>query len=158
MGKFESHGSPVDRRIAGGYDDRVKRLELARVRICQRCGRGRAELVANDGATLSVPLDASRTHELAQPDDAADVPWMSTVVLRLLAQSGGRVRDVVLDANGHGLRALVTLGRAGGTEIVACTAQEGVGLAIRATAPLYATSEALARATKPEASGRETIH
>ena len=144
-------------RLAATNHD-VKRLELARVRICQRCSRGRAELVTDDGATLAIPLDAARTHELAQHDDAADVPWLSAVVLGLVAREGGRVRDVVLDTAPNGLRALVTIARGAESQIIACTPQEGIGLALRATAPLLATSEALALAVPADAGGRETIH
>ncbi len=35
----------------------MKRLELKQVRVCQKCGRGRAELESADGARLSVALD-----------------------------------------------------------------------------------------------------
>lgn len=139
----------------------MKRLELARVRICQRCGRGRAELQGTDGAALVVPLDPARARELERPDDAEDVPWLSAVVLALLGAGRRGLREVVLDASDHGLRALVTLGRDGktDTDVLACTAQEGVGLAVRAKVPLYATAEALATSTrKPDAGGHETLH
>ena len=128
------------------------------MRICQRCGRGRAELVAGDGTGMTIPLDAARAQELAARDDAPDVPWLSSLVLGLLGGRGGRIREVVIDVTGTALRALVTLAQAGENDVVACTAQEGVGLALRATAPLYATDEALAVAVKPEAGGRETVH
>jgi hypothetical protein len=154
------------RRLTTGrhaaIDDVVTRLELAKVRICQRCGRGRAELLGADGASLVVPLDQARARELERPDDADDVPWLSTVVLALLAAGRRELREVVLDAAGHGLQALVTLGRDGkaDTDVLACTAQEGVGLAVRAKVPLYATAEALATSAKkkPDAGGHETLH
>jgi hypothetical protein len=139
----------------------VKRLELARVRICQRCGRGRAELESADGATLVVPVDEARARELERPDDTDDAPWLSAVVLALLGAGRRELREVVLDVGDHGLRALVTLGRDGKTDadVLACTPQEGVGLAVRAKVPLYATAEALATSAKtPDAGGHETLH
>lgn len=139
----------------------MTRLELAKVRICQRCGRGRAELTGSDGATLVVPLDAPRARELERPDDGEDVPWLSAVILALLTAGRRGLREVVLDAADHGLRALVSLGRNGEseTDVMACTAQEGIGLAVRAKVPLYATAEALATSVKkPDAGGHETLH
>ena len=141
-------------------DGAVKRLELARVRICQQCGRGRAELEGEDGAALVVPLDPVRAHELErQGEPADDVPWLSAVVLDLVRASGGIVREVVLDADTHGLRALVSISRGDDTEVVGCTAQEGVGLASRGKLPLYATADALATtAPGDDAEGHERLH
>jgi hypothetical protein len=125
-------------------DGVVKRLQLARVRICQQCGRGRAELEAIGGGALTVPLDPVRAHELERPSDAEDVQWLSTLILGLVRASGAKLREVVLDTDGHGLRALVSVGRGEETDVVACTPQEGVGLAARAGIPLYATDDAFA--------------
>jgi hypothetical protein len=140
-------------------DGPVKRLELARVRICQRCGRGRAELEGADGASLVVPLDPVRAHELERQGEADDLPWLSAVVLGLVRASGGAVREIVLDTEAHGLRALISITRGDDTEVVACTPQEGVGLAARGRLPLYATADALATAgPTDDGEGHDRLH
>jgi hypothetical protein len=140
-------------------DEAVKRLQLARVRICQRCGRGRAELEGADGTSLTVPLDAVRAHELERHGQADDVPWLSAVLVALLEAGGGTMREVVLDTDTSGLRALLSIARGEDTEVVACTAQEGVGLAARSGVPLYATTEALADTGQPtDDDGHERLH
>ena len=140
-------------------DDGVKRLELARVRICQRCGRGRAELEGADGAALAIPLDPLRAHELQRQGEADDLPWLSGLLLGLIRDSGGTVREVVLDADTRGLRALVSISRGDETDVVACTPQEGVGLAARGSLPLYATTDALATSGKvPDTGGHDRLH
>ena len=137
----------------------MKRLQLARVRICQRCGRGRAELEGTDGASLTVPLDPLRAHELERQGQADDVPWLSAVMIALLDAASGSMREVVLDTDESGLRALLSIARGDDTEVVACTAQEGVGLAARSGVPLYATAEALAGTEKPtDDDGHERLH
>ena len=138
----------------------MKRLQLARVRICQRCGRGRAELESTDGASITVPLDRVRAHELErQREGEDDVPWLSAVVLELVRSSGGAVREVVLDADAHGLRALVSISRGEDTDVVACTPQEGVSLSARGTIPLYATDDALATARgTADREGHDRLH
>jgi hypothetical protein len=120
----------------------VKRLELKRVGVCSRCGRGRAELESTDGDRLEVPLDAHRAHELSQPTD--DVRSLSMFVLGLVSAGGAEAAEVVLDVGPSGLRALLSLLRDGDGEVLACTAQEGIELAVRGTLPIYATDEALA--------------
>jgi hypothetical protein len=140
-------------------DGVVKRLQLARVRICQRCGRGRAELESADGASITVPLDPLRAHELERKGETDDVPWLSTVVLGLFTSSGGTVREVVLDADTHGLRALVSISRGDDTDVVACTPQEGVSLSARGAIPLYATDDALASVGgTPDREGHDRLH
>ena len=137
----------------------MKRLELVRVRICQRCGRGRAELEAGDGARLAVPLDPVRAHELERRGEADDVPWLSAVILGLLRSGGRAIREVVIDSDGQGLRALMSIGSGEETEVVACTPQEGVGLAARGGIPIYATADALsATGAPPDDEGHERLH
>jgi hypothetical protein len=137
----------------------VKRLELASVHVCQRCGRGRAELVATDGTTIAVPLDAVRAQELGGKEAGGDAPWLSTVVVGLLRGEGFAVREVVLDTAERGLRALMTLTRTDETLVITCTPQEGVGLAVRGSVALYATAEALAASNDtPDPEGHETLH
>jgi hypothetical protein len=147
-------------RDLAAIDGPVKRFELVRVRICERCGRGRAELEAGDGTSLVVPLDPVRAHELERHGEPADdVPWLSAVVLGLVTASGGTVREVVLDADAHGLRALVSISRGDDVEVVACTAQEGVGLASRGKLPIYATTDALESGTPvDDGEGHERLH
>jgi hypothetical protein len=147
----------IGRRAA--IDEAVKRLQLARVRICQRCGRGRAELESADGASITVPLDPLRAHELER-SDADDVPWLSAVVLALLRSSGGTVREVVLDTDTRGLRALLSVTRGEETEVVACTPQEGVSLSVRGGIPLYATADALESSAggTSEREGHDRLH
>jgi hypothetical protein len=132
----------------------VKRLELTQVRICQRCGRGKAQLTASDGATISVPLDPVRARGLA--NRTGDLRPLAEVVLERLAAGGNKITDVVLDVDDGALRALVSFAD---TDVVACPAQDGVELAVRGELALYATDEALAHATgRPGATDPETIH
>ena len=143
----------------------MKRLELVRVRICARCGRGGAELKRDDGETLVVPLDPAHARRLAGTD-GDDVRPLVDVVLAGLASAGLTPAEVVLDAAAGGLRALVSLVRAGEPEVVDCPAGEGIALAVRGGLKLYATDEALAhvaaRAGHPEhhrgTGGSDTLH
>jgi hypothetical protein len=137
----------------------VKRLELVRVRVCQRCGRGRAELEGADGAALAIPVDPVRAHELERHGESDDVPWLSGLFLELVRGAGGNVREVVLDADARGLRALVSITRGDDTDVVACTPQEGVGMAARGRLPIYATADALATAQPAsESDGHDRLH
>jgi hypothetical protein len=136
----------------------VKRLELGDVRICRRCGRGRANLITVDGESISIPLDPARARVLGKPASDADVPWLTALVLERVAQDGRTLQEVVLDMDGGMLRALVSSRRDGELDVVACTPQEGVDLASRAGVPLYATDEALAHAAGTHAPSGETLH
>ena len=119
----------------------MKRLELKQVRVCSKCGRGRAELESSDGDQLEVPLDAARARELSgRPDELRS---LSALVLEQLAACGARPGEVVLDVGPAGLRALLSFARGAESDLVACTAQEGIGLAVRGALALYATDEAL---------------
>jgi hypothetical protein len=145
----------------GGYASRVKRLELVRIRVCNRCGRGGAELRAEDGERLVVPLDPVRARQLADAGREEDVRSFTDFVLADLAAGGVAAREVVLDVDGGRLRALLSFVRDDETDVVGCTAEEGVALALRGGLRLYATDEALAHALgdrpKP-AGGPETVH
>ena len=136
----------------------MKRLELGDVRICRRCGRGRANLITVDGESISIPLDPARARTLGVPASESDVPWLTTLVLDRLVQGGRALEEVVLDVDGGTLRALVSSRRDGELEVVACTPQEGVDLANRAGVPIYATDEALAHAGAARAPSGETLH
>jgi len=144
----------------------MKRLELARVRVCQRCGRGRAELRSEDGTVLTVLLDPPRARELSGARVVDDGRSLADFVLGELGATGRVASEVVIDVAHGQLRGLVSLVRGGEVEVVACTAQEGVDLAVRGALCLYATDEALAHAApRPHEhegpSGRggpETLH
>ncbi len=137
----------------------VKRLQLTRVRVCDRCGRGRADLATDEGATLTIPLDPARAAELAAWPKPADLQPLSALVLEGLAAGGATPTDLVLDVAGAALRALLSLRRGEESDIVVCTPQEAVSLAVRGGIKLYATDEALAhqraRSTPPSS---ETLH
>jgi len=145
----------------------MKRLELTRVRVCQRCGRGRAELRTEDRRVLTVPLDPVRARELSGARAVDDVRSFADFVLAELGGSGRTASEVVLDVAHEHLRALVSLVRGAEVEVVACTAQEGVDLAVRGALRLYATDEALAAHAVPQSDehegssgpgGPETLH
>jgi hypothetical protein len=121
----------------------VRRLELKRVRVCSRCGRGRAELEGADGERIEVVLDAPRAHELSGQRD--EVRSLTAFVIAQAAESQTTFGEVILDRGPAGLRALLSVTRAGDSDVVACTAQEGVELAVRGGLAMYATDEALAR-------------
>lgn len=135
----------------------VQRLELKQIRVCQRCGRGRAELETADGRRLAVPLDAVRARELSGEEPA--LRWLTDVVLVQLRASGVQPAEVVLDAGPGGLRALLSIVRNEDTDVIACTAQEGIGFAVRGRLRLYATDDALATDAPPSTGdpGR-TVH
>jgi hypothetical protein len=150
----------VDRVPLRRYADPMKRLELARVRTCQRCGRGRAELESEDGTLLRVPLDPIRVRELARPPEPDDVRPLADLVL---AELGATVREVVIDCIDGQLRALLSFVREGEPDVVACTAQEGIGLAVRGGLRLYATEEALTHGraepdSRARGGGPDTLH
>ncbi len=162
--------SGVARRLTGegawGYCSQVvKRLEFKRVRVCKRCGRGRAELESPAGDRLTVTLDPTRARaleRLARPDaaDAQTDPPARAVADFLLAEvarSGARPGDVVFDQGLEGLRALLTVHRGDDSEVLACTAQEGLELAVRGGLPLYADDDVLVGAG-PEPTDGHTIH
>jgi len=128
---------------SGRYAGGVKRLELVRVRVCRRCGRGTAELQGDDGRNIAVRLDPERARELSDAGEPDGVGSLTDLVLARLPAGGLPFREVVLDVAGGHLRALVSVGD-GEPEVVGCTAEEGVALAVRGGLALYATDEALA--------------
>jgi hypothetical protein len=139
----------------------VKRLELERIRVCQKCGRGGAELRSDDGTILKVPLDAVRTRELTHTRDGDEVRSLTELTLEHLEANGRQPGEVVLDLADGKLRALLCFDRDGESDVVACTADEGVALVVRGGLRLYATDEAMAHGTgrvdKPHG-GPETVH
>lgn len=145
-----------------GYLTAVYRLALGSIRICRRCGRGRAELLTEDGEALVVRLDPGRArilHDLGRDDVAApDLPWMTALAVADAETAGRRVTDVVLDAGPHGLRGLVSWLGDGTTDVIACEPQEALEWAMRTTAPVFATDEALHREPDPDDRENETVH
>lgn len=140
----------------------VKRLELERIRVCQRCGRGGAELRGQDGASLVVPLDAVWTRELTRTTDDDEVHSLTELVLEQLEAAGRQPGEVVLDLADGRLRALLSFDRDGDPDVVTCTAEEGVALVVRGGLRLYATDEVLAhgchRIGKQHGGGPDTVH
>jgi hypothetical protein len=136
----------------------VKRVELGDVRICRRCGRGRARLLTDDGDVITIPLDPARARLLGATPADSDVAWLASVVIDHLTRDGRTLQEIVLDLDGSALRALVSCRHGDELEVFACTPQEGVDIASRASVPLYATDEALAHATGTEAPSGETLH
>jgi hypothetical protein len=141
------------------YAGAVKRLELTRVRVCSRCGRGAAELRSPDGDRVSVALDPVRARELADRTSPDGLRSLTEFVLERLESHG--VGEIVLDVADGRLRALLSLAHDDDPEVISCTPDEGVALAIRGGIRLYATDEALAHgaAGKTEGhSGPDTVH
>ncbi len=136
----------------------MKRLELKRVRVCERCGRGRADLTGDDGAALTIPLDAIRAAELSGA--TSDVRALGDFVLDRLRASGATPSEVVFDVEVGGLRALVASRRGAESDVLACTPQEGLDLAIRGGLAVYATDDALRRDAGGKGTGRPgpTVH
>ena len=141
----------------------VTRLELVRIRQCTRCGRGGAELRSEHGATLVVALDPSRARELSGARAIDDLRSLTDLILEHLDATGALPREIVLDLVDGTLRALLSFERNGEADVVACTADEGVALAVRGDLNLYATDEAFAQAASAEPAGHgghgpDTLH
>ena len=130
----------------------MRRLALVRIRVCTRCGRGGAELKAEDGAKLVVRLEPARAVELRAGSRGDDMRWLPDVVLAQLAASGLGVREVVLDVVDDTLRAFLSLAKEGDAsaepDVVGCTPEEGVAIAIRGGHRIFATDDALAPARR----------
>jgi hypothetical protein len=119
--------------------------------------------VPRDGAdALTVRLDPVRVRQLAGDPPADGLPALTDVVLGRLTGDGVRVAEVVLDVLDGRLRGLVSLLRSGETEVVECTAEEGVALAARGGLRLYATDDAFAapkgEKPVPPDGGPDTLH
>jgi hypothetical protein len=140
----------------------VRRLELTAIKVCGKCGRGRAELRSDHGDVLSVVLDPVRARELAGtvPDD--ELKTLPEVVLGRLEATGLVPREVVFDLVDGRLRGLLSVGGGETPDVIACTAEEAVALAVRGRLKLYASAEALAHAAalrgRPDRHGPETVH
>ena len=160
----------------------VRRLEpdiLITQRLCDVCAVGYGTVTAF-AATLPGPphvinLDPSSVPDvlqdirtvgaaLAVPERAAEViAELEARIAAVRARAAGapRRRCVVLDVADGRLRALLSFVHADETDVVGCTADEGVALALRGGLRLYATDEALAHAAadRPKAAGGPgTVH
>jgi hypothetical protein len=136
----------------------VQRLELTRVRACERCGRGRADLTAGTGDVLTIALDPAAVAELQGSQAETDVAWLSSFVVERSRAHGESLREVVLDEGPNGLRGLLTVSRGDATDVLACSPDQALTLAMRATLPLYATAEALDAGARREPSGGDRLH
>jgi hypothetical protein len=135
----------------------VKRLELARLRLCKKCGRGGAELRSADGDVMVVAIDPLRVRELRGEPPADDVESILDRWLAAVRRDGDEPQEVVLDVSDGKLRGLLSCARGEAHDVISCTAEEGVALALRGDLKLYATEEALAasatRTAKPDHGG-----
>jgi hypothetical protein len=123
-------------------------LAVKELRVCQKCGKGRAALVADDGTLVTIPLDRTRAHELSTDPDEHELRSLTELLLEQMLATGTTVEEVVLDIGPAGVRALLSLtNEAGHTEVVAATPQAGIGLVVRGGFKLYATPEVLAGST-----------
>src|SRR4051794_10836295 len=102
-----SSGSTWRAELTASYSRRyagdVQRVSIERIRICPRCGRGRAELRGEDGATLVVPLDATRSRQLAATTDD-DLRSLTDLMLEQLEAGGRQPGEVVLEVADGRLR------------------------------------------------------
>jgi hypothetical protein len=131
----------------------VRRLELKQVRVCSRCGRGRAQLESADGDRFEVVLDPPRARELSAGQGG--VRSLATFLLEQIAERRIVPEEVIFEQGPAGLRALLSVTRDGETDVVSCTAQEGVELAVRGSLAMYASDDVLS----PESTApRNTLH
>lgn len=138
------------------------RLELERVRVCDRCGRGKADLRGAGQERLTVPLDAVRARQLTRARGDDELRTLTEVVLERFAAGGSVPREVVFDVVDGRLQGLLSLAHGDDTDVIACTPAEGVALAVRGKLKLYASEEALAHASAQpgprDRRGPETVH
>jgi hypothetical protein len=107
-----------------------------------------------------------RARELSADPPSDEVELLIDWVLAAVKRDGGNPQEIVLDLSDGKLRGMLLSARGDEHEVVACTAEEGVALAIRGRLKLYATEEALAQASahaeKPDhrggAGGPGTLH
>ena len=125
----------------------VKRLRLAGIRICHRCGRGKAEFLDDQGTVaMRVSVDAMRARELARDEADEELLTLSELVLTQLSERGAEAREVVFDVDDGHLRSLLSFTHDEEPDVVECTPQEGISLGVRGGLNFYATDEAIAQA------------
>jgi hypothetical protein len=116
----------------------MKRLTLVGLRACERCHRAIAYLMSEDGEhTLGIALDAIKAREMSRKgQETGQEKFLTDLLLQSLASSPNIPREIVLDFHEEGfLYARVDLT----TEIITCSAQEGVAFAAATGTPLNAT-------------------
>lgn len=116
----------------------MKRLALAGLKTCESCHRAVAYLMSEDGEhTLGIALDAIKAREISSKcQEPGQEKFLTDLLLQLLASSSHVPREIVLDLHEKGFlytRLDIT------TEILSCSLQDGVGLAVAAGIPIYAT-------------------
>ena len=128
--------------------------------MCERCGRGTAELRTDDGEKLVVRLDPVRAQQLAGATPGEESRCLLDVALERFEATGAEVSEVVLDVIDGRLGGLVSLVGEREPEVVRCTAEEALALAVRGGVRLYATDEALAsgNARPPSPPRTDTVH
>jgi hypothetical protein len=91
--------------------------------------------------SLGIALDAIKAREISRrPEERGQEKFLTDLVMQLLASSSYVPREIVLDSDEEGfLFARVDIT----TEIISCSAQEGVAFAAAAGIPLYATERIL---------------
>lgn len=115
-------------------------------------------LLSDDDDSLSIPLDPVRARRLTGERD--DVRCLGDFLLDHLREGGIPPTDVVLDRAPAGLLALVSIRRGDEIDVLSCTAQEGVEIALRGDLQLYATADVFTStpARVPERDPGETLH
>ena len=124
----------------------MKRLTLVRLRTCARCQRAIAILKSEDGErALAIPIEVEKARELlGRHQERGEERFLADFLLQLLASSPSFLSQVVLDCNTGGfLSARVDISVNGKTESFSCAPDEGLGLAIAAEVPLYASERIL---------------
>lgn len=114
------------------------RLVLVGLKTCERCHRAIAYLMSEDGEhTLGIALDAIKAREISgNCRGVGQEKFLTDLLLQSLASSPNIPREIVLDFHEEGfLYARVDLT----TEIITCSAQEGIAFAAAAGIPLNAT-------------------
>lgn len=120
----------------------MKKLELVGLKACPHCKRAIAYLMTEDGEhRLGIALDAIKTREISRKcQEPGQEKFLSDLLLQLLASSSYVPREIVLDFHEEGfLFARVNIT----TEIISCSAQEGVAFVAAAGIPLFATERIL---------------
>lgn len=114
----------------------MKRLEFVSLKTCPHCRRAIAYLMTQDGEkTFGIALDPTRARELScKYQEPGEEKFMTGFLVRLLASSSYFPRQVILDWSQEDfLSGRVDLA----TEIITCSPQEGLALAVLAGIPLY---------------------
>jgi hypothetical protein len=116
----------------------MKKLVLVGLKPCPHCRRAVAYVTTEDGEhTLGIALDAIKAREISgKCRGVGQEKFLIDLLLQSLASSPNVPREIVLDFHEEGfLYARVDLT----TEIITCSAQEGIAFAAATGTPLNAT-------------------